>query len=301
LIGQTSTNLLVIGAGLIGADLVRRMSAQGLDTRVTVASRSVGALTRRRIEESGAEVLVGPIATVAAHRTWDVIVDASDAQAHMVAASTYREAAPFVIDLTPSGHGAPTFPVLREDRPLQPGEFSMVSCGAQASVPILRRLAEHQTVVYAEVVTSGASSAAGKATRANLDEYILATQAALRTVCPAVTQAKVMVNLRPGKPEPPFRVTLYAESPEPWMASSRNVIDAAASDLTRIAGGYSVTHVRVDRNLIKVTVQVEATASWLPRHFGSVEIINANALDLINRIAIDAARSARTDGAEDAG
>lgn len=135
------------------------------------------------------------------------------------------------------------------------------------------------------MVSTGASASAGRATRLNLDQYIATTSAAIRTFT-AAPDAKVMVNLSPARPAPPFRVamTVLADGIRP--APVRTSIAAAAQAVRAYAPGYAVTSLAVTPGRISVVVEVTALGGRLPRHTGSVHIINAAAVLLAEQSAV---------------
>ncbi|MGW5682300.1 acetaldehyde dehydrogenase (acetylating) [Nonomuraea sp. NPDC003754] len=278
------TRVAVLGAGLIGTDLVSRVRrSQALDCRLVVG-RNRESLGLRRAAEMGCSISAGGIDSLLEAGPFDVVFDATNADAHARHWSRLSETGTTLIDLTPTQLGTAVVPPVNGEQALVHRHVNLVSCGGQAAIPILHALAQHCTPYYIEVVSTGASASAGRATRLNLDQYIATTQAAIRSFTGAL-KAKVMVNLSPAKPAPPFRVamTVLASDLRPEL---RSIVEAAATSVRAYAPGFAVTSVGVEeRGRISVAVEVTATGGRIPRYAGNLDIINAAAVLLAEQYA----------------
>ncbi|RKN08915.1 acetaldehyde dehydrogenase (acetylating) [Streptomyces radicis] len=274
----------VLGAGLIGVDLADRIRRSGKLELALVAGRDRDSLGLRRAAEMGHPTTVGGIRAVADTGPFDVVFDATNADSHAEHWAALRPTGTTLIDLTPTGLGTVIVPGVNSHRSAAHQHLNLVSCGGQAAIPVLYAISRHCTPSYIEVVSTGASASAGRATRLNLDQYIATTSAAIRTFTGA-QDAKVMVNLSPARPAPPFRVamTVLADGIRP--AAVRTSIAAAAQAVRAYAPGFEVTSLAVDPGRIAVAVEVTASGGRLPRHAGSVDIINAAAVLLAEQSA----------------
>jgi acetaldehyde dehydrogenase len=274
---EERSRVAVLGAGLIGVDLARKIARSPKLELALVAGRSRDSLGLRRAAEMGHPTTAGGIRAVVEAGPFDVVFDATNADSHPDHWAALRLTGTTLIDLTPTGLGAATVPGISGHRPRAHRHLHLVSCGGQASIPILHAVAQRCTPTYIEVVSTGASASAGPATRQNLDQYIATTSDAIRTFT-GTRDVKVMVNISPARPAPPFRVAMTVLTDNIRPAPVRTSIAAAAEAVRAYAPGFKVTSLSVDPGRISVVVEVAASAGRLPRHAGSVDIINAAAV-----------------------
>ncbi|WP_107081236.1 acetaldehyde dehydrogenase (acetylating) [Streptomyces yangpuensis] len=274
----------VLGAGLIGLDLAEKASRSAELELALVAGRSRDSLGLHRAADMGYATSPDGIAAVLAAGPLDVVFDATNADSHAEHWAALRGTGTALIDLTPTGVGKVIVPTVNGAQAPAHQHLNLVSCGGQAAIPLLHAISQRCAPSYIELVSTGASASAGRATRLNLDQYIATTSAAIRTFT-GTRDAKVMVNLSPARPEPPFRVamTLLADGIRP--APVRTTIAAAADAVRAYAPGFKVTSLVVDAGRIALAVEVTATGGRLPRHAGSVDIINGAAVLLAEQYA----------------
>ncbi|MGW1174813.1 acetaldehyde dehydrogenase (acetylating) [Kitasatospora sp. NPDC002543] len=283
---HTKLKVAVLGAGLIGVDLLHKIrSSPRLDCGLVVG-RSTQTTGLRRAAEMGLATTAGGIAALLdSEDAFDLVFDASNADSHAEHWRLLEPTEAVFIDLTPHNSGTLTVPTVNGHEALTGRHISLISCGGQAAIPVLHAIAQHCTPAYVEVVSTGASRSAGRATRLNLDEYIATTQDAIRTFTGAPA-AKVMVNVTPAVPPPPFRVCMTVLAPGVDPDPVRDLVDAAAHKVRRFAPGYRVTEFETSEGRVSVTVEVSATGGRLPEHAGNLDIINAAAIHLAHQRAI---------------
>ncbi|WP_331757131.1 acetaldehyde dehydrogenase (acetylating) (plasmid) [Streptomyces sp. NBC_01544] len=274
----------VLGAGLIGVDLADKIRQSEKLELGLVAGRARDSLGLLRAAEMGHPTTAGGICAVVDDGPFDVVFDATNADSHAEHWAALRPTGTTLIDLTPTGLGTVIVPGVNSHRSAAYRHVNLVSCGGQAAIPVLYAISKRCTPTYIEVVSTGASASAGRATRLNLDQYIATTSAAIRTFT-GTLDVKVMVNLSPARPAPPFRVamTVLADGIRP--APVRTSIAAAAQAVRAYTPGFKVTSLVVDAGRISVAVEVTASGGRLPRHAGSVDIINAAAVLLAEQSA----------------
>ncbi|WP_030873487.1 acetaldehyde dehydrogenase [Streptomyces sp. NRRL F-2747] len=274
----------VLGAGLIGVDLAGKIARSSKLELALVAGRSRDSLGLRQAARMGHPTTAGGISAVVESGPFEVVFDATNADSHPEHWAALRPTGTTLINLTPSGLGTVTVPGVKGLRSAAHRHLSLVSCGGQASIPMLHAIAQRCTPTYIEVVSTGASASAGPATRLNLDQYIATTAGAIRTFT-GTREVKVMVNISPARPAPPFRVamTVLAENFRPTPV--RTSIAAAADAVRAYVPGFKVTSLAVDPGRIQVAVEVTPSGQHLPRHAGSVDIINAAAVLLAEQPA----------------
>ncbi|WP_461712098.1 acetaldehyde dehydrogenase (acetylating) [Streptomyces sp. DSM 41013] len=274
----------VLGAGLIGIDLADKIRRSAALELALVAGRDRNSLGLRRAADMGHPTTAGGIRAVVEAGPFDVVFDASNADSHAEHWAALRPTGTTLIDLTPADLGTVIVPGVTSHRSAGHRHLNLVSCGGQAAIPILHAISQRCAPTYIEVVSTGASASAGRATRLNLDQYIATTSAAIRTFT-GTREAKVMVNLSPARPAPPFRVamTVLADGIRP--APVRTSIEAAAHSVRAYTPGFKVTSLAVAPGRISVAVEVTVCGGRLPRHAGSVDIINAAAVLLAEQTA----------------
>ncbi|MFM9812872.1 acetylating acetaldehyde dehydrogenase [Streptomyces scabiei] len=282
---SSTLNVAVLGAGLIGLDLVEKIQASPyLDCRLVVG-RDPKALGLRRAAGLGLTTSAGGVAALVDAGPFDVVFDASSAAAHTTHWNDLSTAAPLIVDLTPSSIGTPVVPAVNGADALNCGHINLISCGGQASIPFLHAVTREVAATYIEVVTTVASPTVGRATRLNLDEYIATTQAAIRTFTGAA-QAKVLVNISPADPPPPFRVAMTVQAPGLDPARVHAALkDAEQQAQAWCTPGFTITSCHVTEDQVTVAAEVTASGTRLPDHAGNLHLINAAAVLLAEQRA----------------
>lgn len=274
---EQSLRVAVLGVGLIGVDLADKIHQSQKLELALVAGRDRDSLGLHRVAELGHPTAVGGIRSVVDAGPFDVVLDATNADSHAEHWAALRPTGTTLIDLTPTGLGTVIVPGVNSHRSAAYRHVNLVSCGGQAAIPVLYAISGHCTPTYIEVVSTGASASAGRATRLNLDQYIATTSAAIRTFT-GTRDVKVMVNLSPARPAPPFRVAMTVLADSIRAAPVRTSIAAAAQAVRAYTPGFKVTSLAVEPGRISVAVEVTASGGRLPPHAGSVDIINAAAV-----------------------
>jgi acetaldehyde dehydrogenase len=285
-------NAAVIGAGMLGIDLVHRISASpSLSCALVVGGHNSATGLRLAAEMGCATSTFGMEAVTAADV--DIVFDASNASAHPSHWADLASTGVLLVDLTPSSGGTMVAPTVNGHLAASGCHLSLVSCGGQAVLPVLDVVARHcgpQTLEYVEVVTTAASASVGRASRLNLDEYIATTQYAVQKLTQDSrtpgSGVKVLANLSPALPAPAFRAEVAVVASGADEDALRADLEVAAAAVRAFARGYEVVSCRVDGDLIKVSAVVTAEGGRrLPAFAGNVEIINAAAVLMAERHA----------------
>ncbi|MEV7503943.1 acetaldehyde dehydrogenase (acetylating) [Streptomyces sp. NPDC093018] len=285
-------SVAVIGTGAIGQDLVAKIRRSAVLDCALVAGRDPQSAGLRRAAGLGCPTSADGIAAIlAAPRPFDVVFDATSARAHAEHRRLLRSFDTLLIDLTPSKIGQMVVPTVTGVHAPPEGDVSLISCGGQASVPVAHALAERFDVRYFEVVSTVASSVAGRATRLNLDEYVATTQQAL-TAFTGVGDTKAILNISPAVPPAAFRTTVHALVPGADPATVRAVVDEAAARVREFAPGYRVRGCEVRGELIAVTLEVTADSEVLPAYAGNLDLIDAAAVLVAEQHAVRLAPAA---------
>ncbi|WSR69114.1 acetaldehyde dehydrogenase (acetylating) [Streptomyces sp. NBC_01180] len=303
-----SVPVAVIGSGNIGTDLmikVLRLSKtlrMGAMAGIDPASDGLARAARLKVATThrGVEGLV----EMAEFADIKVIFDATSAGAHVRNAELAREHGKLMVDLTPAALGPFVVPPVNLDEHLEAPDVNMVTCGGQATIPVVAAVSRIAPVAYGEIVASIASRSAGPGTRANIDEFTETTSEAIRVVGGAAV-GKAIIVLNPAEPPLAMRDTVHclvegavpAGVRERIAASVREMADAVRAyvpgyrlkqdvqfeDITEVlvpALGRRVTGVRVS-----VFLEVVGAGHYLPGYAGNLDIMTSAAVRTAEKIA----------------
>src|SRR5882762_8684328 len=173
----------IIGSGNIGTDLLLKLRRSPYVDPVLLVGIDPNSDGLRRARDLGVDTTAGGVdAFLADQHGVEFVFEATSAQAHLTNASRYADAGLMALDLTPAMVGPFVVPAVNIDQVRFAPNLNLVTCGGQATVPMVAALSQVTDVVYAEIVASLASRAAGPGTRANIDEFTMTTSRALRVV-----------------------------------------------------------------------------------------------------------------------
>jgi acetaldehyde dehydrogenase len=301
----------VIGSGNIGTDLVMKLTkvAKHVEIAVLVGiDPASDGLARARL--MGISTVDDGVQGLIAHPDFadiDIVFDSTSAKAHVANEEALRQYGKRLIDLTPAAIGPYVVPAVNLHEHLDAPDVNMVTCGGQATIPIVAAISSVTTVHYAEIVASIASKSAGPGTRANIDEFTETTSAAIEMVGGAA-HGKAIIVLNPAEPPLIMRDTVLALVTNPDQDEIRESIEQMVTKVAAYVPGYrlkqevqftalddaeSVTTltggVDVGPGLWKVSVflEVEGAAHYLPAYAGNLDIMTSAALQVAERIAED--------------
>jgi acetaldehyde dehydrogenase len=176
-------------------------------------------------------------------------------------------------------------PDVNLDEHLDAPDVNLVTCGAQATVPIVAALSAVGRVAYAEVVSTVASRSAGPGTRSNIDEFTVATARSLETLGGS-SAGKAIIILNPAEPPIIMRNTIYAEftTLEEAVASS-SVAEAVERVAAYVPGYRLAAEPLVGDGMVTVFVEVEGAGDYLPAYAGNLDIMTSAAVRVAERYA----------------
>jgi acetaldehyde dehydrogenase len=270
----------IIGSGNIGTDLMYKIlrnpnlelvAVIGVDPASDglARARDLGCWTTNQGLEHFLEE--GPSA--------DLAIEATSADAHIEHAPLLARRGIRCIDLTPSALGPAVVPDVNLDQHLDAPDVSLVTCGAQATVPIVHALVGVRPVEYAEIVSTVASKSAGPGTRRNIDEFTVATARSLERLGGA-RQGKAIMILNPADPPILMRNTVYAEVPGISPAEAVAAVKATVERIASYVPGYRLATDTVvsDDGLVTIFVEVEGAGDYLPSYAGNLDIMTSAAV-----------------------
>jgi acetaldehyde dehydrogenase len=276
----------IIGSGNIGTDLMikvlRRGKALEMGVLVGVDPASEG-LARAR--SMGIPVTDQGINGLLAMKNFDeihVVFDATSAKAHHQNAKALHGHGKTIIDLTPAAIGPYVVPTVNLDEHRNAPNLNMVSCGGQATIPMVAAVNRVSRVHYAEIVSSIASKSAGPGTRANIDEFTHTTASAIERIGGAV-KGKAIIILNPAEPPLIMRNTVFCLTDE----ADRDAIIASVArmiaEVQTYVPGYrlkqAVQFDTVSRGMkTSIYLEVEGAGHYLPSYAGNLDIMTSAAL-----------------------
>jgi acetaldehyde dehydrogenase len=277
----------VLGAGLIGIDLANKVMRSDYLDLLLVAARDAAAPGLRQAARLGLPTAASGIRSlVTAGDPFDVVFDATNASFHAEHAARLSPFGTVLIDLTPSRIGHMVVPTVNRADICSQRDISMVSCGGQASVPILHAIAKAHEIDYIEVVTTAATLSVGHGTRLNLDEYVETTQEAIRLFT-GVRDVKAILNISPARPPATFRVAMSLLGKDLTADSVSSLVTGAANELRAFAEGFDVKACTVNDGKAFVAVEVVSSGDRIPGYAGNLDIINSAAVYVAECYAAD--------------
>jgi acetaldehyde dehydrogenase len=299
-------NAAIIGSGNIGTDLMIKI-LRGSGTLRIVAMVGIDPASDglARAERLGVTAIATGVDGLIEHELFagiDIVFDATSAGAHAYNNRKLTEAKPGIrlIDLTPAAIGPFCIPVVNLEQNLDAPNVNMVTCGGQATIPMVAAVSAVVPVAYAEIVASISSRSAGPGTRANIDEFTETTAQALREVGGA-SSSKAIIILNPAEPAVMMRDTVFTLSADGDRAAIEASIAEMVAKVQDYVPGYRLKQqVQFDEitepvNVpgvgeftgLKTTVflEVEGAAHYLPAYAGNLDIMTSAALRTAETIA----------------
>jgi acetaldehyde dehydrogenase len=216
----------------------------------------------------------------------DLIFEATSARAHASNAPLYAEHKITTIDLTPAAVGPYVVPPVNLTEHIGKQNLNMVTCGGQATIPMVYAVSRVTEVPYAEIVASVASAAAGPGTRANIDEFTRTTAGAVAKLGGA-RQGKAIIILNPAKPAVIMRDTIFvAVSHDVDQQAVADSVHAMELEVQQYVPGYRLTaEPQFDEGRVAIFVQVEGAGDYFPPYAGNLDIMTAAAVKVGEEIA----------------
>lgn len=297
----------IIGSGNIGTDLMIKVmrTSKNLEmgAMVGIDPKSDGLARASRLGVPVTHEGIEGLRKMPGYRDIQVVFDATSAAAHVANDKLLRADGKKIIDLTPAAIGPYTIPVVNLDDNLDEPNVNMVTCGGQATIPIVAAVRRASSrVVYGEIVASIASKSAGPGTRANIDEFTETTSRAIEAVGGA-EKGKAIIILNPAEPPLIMRDTVYTLSQGGSQEAIEKSINDMIADVAAYVPGYrlkqKVQFEHIGDNApvnipgigpctgLKTTVflEVEGAAHYLPAYAGNLDIMTSAALATADRWA----------------
>jgi acetaldehyde dehydrogenase len=277
----------ILGSGNIGTDLMYKLLKQpGSMELVMLAGIDPNSEGLARARSLGVEASCAGIDAILEAPEIRIVFDATSAKAHVRHAKALRETGRIAIDLTPAARGPYVVPPVNLGEHLHAPNVNLITCGGQATIPLVYAVSRVTPVRYAEMVSTVASRSAGPGTRQNIDEFTFTTARGLEVIGGAA-QGKAIIILNPAEPPILMRNTVYVvpatEFDEGAIFSS---IAQMVAEVQRYVPGYRLKNPPVieyretpwgKRPVVIMLLEVEGAGDFLPPYAGNLDIMTASA------------------------
>jgi acetaldehyde/propanal dehydrogenase len=280
----TKAKAAIIGPGNIGTDLL--MKCQRSDfieaTWMVGIEDSAGIQRARTLGlQTTTEGVDGLVAGFSADPV-DFVFDATSAYVHAENSRKVTALGATMIDLTPAAIGPFCIPPVNLQELLDRGpaqNVNMVTCGGQATIPMVAAVSRVQSVRYAEIVATVASKSVGMGTRDNIDEFTRTTSSAIEKIGGA-DEGKAIIVINPAEPPLVMRDTIHCLTKEvPNETDIRASIAAMVTEVQRYVPGYRLKNAPIiDGHRVTISVEVEGLGDFLPKYAGNLDIMTAAGL-----------------------
>jgi len=302
------TKIAIIGSGNIGTDLmmkvIRLSDVLEMAVMVGIDPNSDGLARAKSQGVATTSEGIDGLMAMTEFCDIEIVFDATSASAHKQHDGLLRSAGKRVIDLTPAAIGPFTIPPVNGEAHLDETNVNMVTCGGQATIPMVYAVNRVAKVHYGEIVASIASRSAGPGTRANIDEFTETTSRAIVDVGGA-GRGKAIIVLNPAEPPLIMRDTVYCLCEDGGQAAIAESINEMVAEVQAYVPGYRLKqkvqfeHFGSNRPLhipemdgeftglkVSIFLEVEGAAHYLPAYAGNLDIMTSAALKTAEKIAL---------------
>jgi len=299
------TKVAIIGSGNIGTDLMIKILGTSdileMAALVGIDPESDGLARAKSMGVAVTDKGIDGLVAMPDFKDMEILFDATSAKAHAIHDKVAREHGKTIIDMTPAAIGPYVVPVVNLDEHLDAPNINMVSCGGQATIPMVDAVQKVAKVHYAGIVASSASKSAGPGTRANIDEFTVTTSKGLEDVGGA-DRGKAIIVLNPADPPVMMRNTVYTLSDDADTGAIAASIAKQVEEVQGYVPGYrlkqEVQFERIGDNTplkipgfgefvglkTSVFLEVEGAAHYLPNYAGNLDIMTSAALGTAERL-----------------
>ena len=271
----------IIGPGNIGLDLLFKMA----DNKILEPILMIGIYESSEglaiAKSRGLQITTKGVGALTKDDGVEIVFDATSAAAHLENAKILQELGKYAIDLTPAAVGPYCVPAISNDYiDTEHMNYNMVTCGGQATIPIIHAISSVCPVAYGEIVSTIASKSAGPGTRANIDEFTITTAKGIVQMGGA-KKGKAIIILNPAEPPLYMRNTVRAKVENMNQPGIENSIYTMVSKLQKYVPGYRLLIPPMfDSGNVTVMIEVEGAGHYLPKYAGNLDIMTSAAIQV---------------------
>ncbi|RKJ98765.1 acetaldehyde dehydrogenase (acetylating) [Alicycliphilus denitrificans] len=273
----------LIGPGNIGTDLLAKLQRSPVLEPVWMVGIDPESDGLKRARAMGIKTTSEGVDGLVPHMRRDgvqIVFDATSAYVHAENSRKVNAEGALMIDLTPAAIGPYCVPPVNLKEHVGKAEMNvnMVTCGGQATIPMVAAVSRVQPVAYGEIVATVSSKSAGPGTRKNIDEFTRTTAGAIEKVGGA-KKGKAIIVINPAEPPLIMRDTVHCLTEgEPDKAAITQSIHAMLAEVQKYVPGYKLVNGPVfDGNRVSVFLEVEGLGDYLPKYAGNLDIMTAAA------------------------
>jgi acetaldehyde dehydrogenase (acetylating) len=285
---MSKVKVAVLGSGNIGTDLLMKLERSNeleVTTMIGIDPDSDGL---QRAKEKGYNVVdTGLKGFLETEHDVEIVFDATAAKAHVRHAKMLREAGIIALDLTPAAVGELIVPTVNLEEHIDKDNVNLITCGGQATIPIVHAINRVSPVEYAEIVATISSKSAGPGTRANIDEFTVTTAHGIEAIGGA-KKGKAIIILNPAEPPILMRDTVHALVEEGSMnedAVIQSIQEMVQSVQSYVPGYRLRTEPIIEGNKVTVFIEVEGAGDYLPKYSGNLDIMTSAAVQVAETFA----------------
>jgi acetaldehyde/propanal dehydrogenase len=285
---------VIIGPGNIGTDLLMKIQRSEWVEPVWMVGIDETSEGLKRARDMGIKTTAEGVDGVLSHIIEDdvrIAFDATSAYVHAENSRKLNELGVIMIDLTPAAIGPFCVPPVNLKQHAEKLEMNvnMVTCGGQATIPIVAAVSQVQTVDYGEIIATVSSRSAGPGTRKNIDEFTRTTASAVEKIGGA-KEGKAIIIINPAEPPLIMRDTVHCLTAEtPDQKAITESVHAMVKEVQKYVPGYRLKNGPVfDGNRVSVFLEVEGLGDFLPKYSGNLDIMTAAALRTAEMFAAEA-------------
>ena len=276
----------IIGTGNIGTDLLIKSTRSDIIEPVVFVGRRESSDGIQKAKSLGIKTSVEGIDFFLNNPNYcDLVFDCTDAYSAIENYKVFSSQKIKTIDLTPAKIGELCVPLINDDLIITNDNVNMITCGGQASIPLLHLVSKHcDSLEYIEIVSQISSKSAGMATRINIDEYINTTEKAIVKFT-KTKKCKVILNLNPAEPCVDMQTTMFLKYKNIDMTNLLEEFDKKIKSIKSYVPHYELTSLPcLNDDILIISIKIKGNGDYLPSYAGNLDIITCAALKITEKL-----------------